>query len=655
MNKMSLLLSSILALSAVAGARAQTVPVSPQLFGINYWYYDYAGGYDSFDAKKTVLKANGIKLVRLGGILPQNKLAPSDLPYFDLAIDRVLSTGATPLLQLPINLAPADIPLWIEHFRAKGVTYWSIGNEPEPASNFYQWFKGVPLKAGGPLVRENGNTYAEFRDKFVALARAVKAADPAAIVVGPDFHQFYGTTNATDPLMSYYPAFIADVGALTENRAPLLDVFAFHYYGYNPELDNKKRFDVLQGYLNGVNANRGSPLRMAVTEVNATPSTNPGFNPLLIFPWDFEAGQFLASVTRNAMANGGAMVVPWSVYESGGSKGATDFSTFNANGTPRSTMVHFSLLANNQRARLMDAAMTGSGGNSVVYFGMSDGGGSTLLLMNTTTLARTYSVRLDGRYATAAANTRFLFNTANLNPVEWVGNLPAKTSLMFTVDANGKRLRKIEYNKAISDAAQTSTASVPLVGDLTVGGAVSGDHGGITLSALLPAGVERGRVDFHVDGVFEGSTTQAPFSLPLDSATLANGAHSLVVSAYDADGNADRSDPVGFNIANAVDVSAQLSKASTALVYNRSTQAFNGRITLTNTGGTPLAGPLQLKLTGLPAGVTLLNGSGVHQGAPYVGAGAGLAPGASVTVPLSFSNPSLTTVRYVPLVYAGNF
>jgi len=60
--------SLALVLSSLSCATAQTLPISPTLFGINYWYYDYAGGYDAFNVKKTQLQANGVNLVRLGGL-----------------------------------------------------------------------------------------------------------------------------------------------------------------------------------------------------------------------------------------------------------------------------------------------------------------------------------------------------------------------------------------------------------------------------------------------------------------------------------------------------------------------------------------------------------------------------------------------------------
>jgi uncharacterized protein len=104
-----------------------------------------------------------------------------------------------------------------------------------------------------------------------------------------------------------------------------------------------------------------------------------------------------------------------------------------------------------------------------------------------------------------------------------------------------------------------------------------------------------------------------------------------------------------------VDVSASVQTAAQGLYYNRATQKFTGNLTVTNTGGTPLVGPLQVVLGGLSAGATLSNASGSHDGAPYITLGAGLAPGATATVPLVFSNPSKGVIHYAVSVYSGSF
>jgi uncharacterized repeat protein (TIGR01451 family) len=68
-------------------------------------------------------------------------------------------------------------------------------------------------------------------------------------------------------------------------------------------------------------------------------------------------------------------------------------------------------------------------------------------------------------------------------------------------------------------------------------------------------------------------------------------------------------------------------------------ELFSQTITITNTSGHALLGPLALVLENLPAGVTLANASGRYQGNPYINVlrdGEVLEPGQSVTITLDF-------------------
>jgi hypothetical protein len=108
--------------------------------------------------------------------------------------------------------------------------------------------------------------------------------------------------------------------------------------------------------------------------------------------------------------------------------------------------------------------------------------------------------------------------------------------------------------------------------------------------------------------------------------------------------------------APAVDRTSSFSLLRSGLTWNRITNKYTASITLTNTGGDTLTGPFQLVFQNLSAGVTLDNATGSHDGAPYITATAGpLAPGASVTVPLTFSNPNKVAIGYTNAVFAGNF
>jgi len=114
---------------------------------------------------------------------------------------------------------------------------------------------------------------------------------------------------------------------------------------------------------------------------------------------------------------------------------------------------------------------------------------------------------------------------------------------------------------------------------------------------------------------------------------------------------------VSLNLAGtSADVSTSVKISLSPLSYNRVTGKFVGSVSFTNTSGAALNGPLQFVLKGLPAGVTLDNKSGDVGGAPYVTLpNASLAPGATVTVTTTFTNPSKANVSFTPTLYSGTF
>ena len=96
-------------------------------------------------------------------------------------------------------------------------------------------------------------------------------------------------------------------------------------------------------------------------------------------------------------------------------------------------------------------------------------------------------------------------------------------------------------------------------------------------------------------------------------------------------------------------------------VLDRRTNAFVQVDTLTNTTTSPIAGPIYLALDNLSANATLPGRNGITintapSGSAYVqvvSPGSSLAPGASITATLSFSNPSRAAISYSTRVLAG--
>ena len=111
----------------------------------------------------------------------------------------------------------------------------------------------------------------------------------------------------------------------------------------------------------------------------------------------------------------------------------------------------------------------------------------------------------------------------------------------------------------------------------------------------------------------------------------------------------------------ALDVSRRIerdvgSTYRSGMAWNRVNNQFTGTLALTNTTGAAVNGPFQVEFTGLPAGVTLLNATGMRNGVPYITVStASVAPGAKMTISTVFSNPSKGAIPYTAIISSGSF
>ncbi|MBI3772869.1 MAG: hypothetical protein HY272_09245 [Gammaproteobacteria bacterium] len=139
--------------------------------------------------------------------------------------------------------------------------------------------------------------------------------------------------------------------------------------------------------------------------------------------------------------------------------------------------------------------------------------------------------------------------------------------------------------------------------------------------------------------------------------------------APDANGVAGVGDLIGaqnaaINLvaACAVDVSSSIAVKRSGYLFNFGTKLFSQNVTLTNTSNAPIFGPISLVLDNLnlSGNAGLFNVAGTTsctapQNSPYADSSintsvASLAPGASVSMTLQFSNPAKTSISYTPRV-----
>jgi hypothetical protein len=102
-------------------------------------------------------------------------------------------------------------------------------------------------------------------------------------------------------------------------------------------------------------------------------------------------------------------------------------------------------------------------------------------------------------------------------------------------------------------------------------------------------------------------------------------------------------------------VTSSVSVKASGMVYSRATKTATGTFTITNTSSSVIAGPINLVLAISNPAVTGANVSGTFLGNPYWSAAGSLAPGASVTISVSFSYTLGAIFTTTSTVYSGGF
>ncbi len=113
-----------------------------------------------------------------------------------------------------------------------------------------------------------------------------------------------------------------------------------------------------------------------------------------------------------------------------------------------------------------------------------------------------------------------------------------------------------------------------------------------------------------------------------------------------------------FNVTSSgpIDVSSDFSITRSGFRYNFALKEFVQTVTITNTSGSTLSGPLALQLGNLPNYAKLVNLSGTSNGSPYIdflSSGHSLAAGQSVSLVLYFKDPSFKAITYDTQVWQG--
>ncbi|MBI3131490.1 MAG: hypothetical protein HYZ13_09205 [Acidobacteria bacterium] len=170
------------------------------------------------------------------------------------------------------------------------------------------------------------------------------------------------------------------------------------------------------------------------------------------------------------------------------------------------------------------------------------------------------ALRIDGNVASATATDNVAVVRVEFRVDGTLKGTATSSPWQAVLDLSGLSGEHVLTASAF-DAAGNAAASAPLT--FTVGGSggtdtqppsvsvsVTGSSGTLTLAAQATDNIGVTRVEFLVDGALKGTLYTAPWTLPLDSTTLANGTHSLLAKAFDAADNVGSSPTVTFQVSN---------------------------------------------------------------------------------------------------------
>jgi Fibronectin type III domain len=390
------------------------VPISPLFFGQNAWMPEWIGlahkwgdleqllcgaGYTPGGAcTPAEVQASGVQVMRYGGktVDKQWDAGVSPGQYLTM-VDNLRANGIEPILQVPYDdgtFGPSVAASLVSTINgapnARGVRYWSVGNEPNDVYPHHATAAGI----------------AGYVKTHVPAMRAVS---PDILIAGPDLSWF--DRGIMEELMQ--PGGTNDLcGSYTAadgSERYYLDVVDFHAYPFH---DGNQDRDQVIAYPSGSFADnlealrdlvdscdqahdRSGPaaLRTAVTEINVE-YTNAPFGIGGVGAQSFLGGQFWAEILSVGMEHGLELMTFWSVKE-----GGPQLGYIASDGTLLPSYYHFQMLAQTFRGAYLPgtALVNGAPHAHVKAFASHDAERTAVMILNQDEVEGfSYAVRLDG-------------------------------------------------------------------------------------------------------------------------------------------------------------------------------------------------------------------------------------------------------------------
>lgn len=338
------------------GANGQTI--SPMLVGNNVWYINPS------DKVWELTQQCGVGSLRIGGAAYDQRM-PSRAQLLNW-VTRIQSMKAEPILQVSQYGTPEAAAELVKYFNVEKssgqpIKYWNIGNEP--------WLQGKR-----PPVSTVG---AKVEAYFKPIAAAMKEVDPTINIYGPDFcyyideamNDLFGGKNDLSVKVPGKDYFYCD--GISWHRYPQDENINLAIEGVEDFkraiIKCKERVD----YVNQLHNRAGDQaLGWGIGEFNAKGGPQ-------VHSW--ENGQMFGGILGLCMKYGATYATTWSMFENGGRRRGTDFSSIDGDMTPRASYRHMELVAKYFKGTYADGK---SSDKRIFVFGSKSGDTISVLIMH---------------------------------------------------------------------------------------------------------------------------------------------------------------------------------------------------------------------------------------------------------------------------------
>jgi hypothetical protein len=433
-------LKLFLSLFLIACFHLNAQQISPYLVGSNLWYTNPS------TTVWNLTRDCGVQTIRIGGHQYDTNM-PSNATILAW-VKQIQAIGAEPVVQVSKYKSAAEAAALVTYLNVtnaaniRPVKFWNIGNEP--------W-----LQANKPATSTVAQLVATY---FKPISAAMKAVDPTIKIYGPNecyymedaYNVLFGSNGVYDiaakvPDKDYYYC-----DGITWHRYPDLAGTELAYAGIEDFRGSIVKCKARVDYANTLHGRTGDDmLSWGIGEYNARGGAD-------VHTW--QNGQMFGGILGLCMKYEAKFATSWSMFENGGSRTGSDFSSIDGTMKPRASYWHMQFVSKYFKGSYVD----GKSNNTafVVYGAKTETQTSVMIMHRATGAPKEYTLHLN---YTGTTGNPYILNVNADQDVTYSDIIAPLTTQVLIF--RGDSIIKVNYSSTDFDKLVPPTTSTVTIAD----------------------------------------------------------------------------------------------------------------------------------------------------------------------------------------------